>query len=197
LTITQFHNTSSLNGFVNVAAASSTQEQVGYRSVKKGGWYYFFNHPRYLLKHPDGAFQGENSVCMSATPGAQTYSGFGVGVKTEPEMLAEMARAYNNPRTERDFEVLVRKWDPAAATTKTDRESWASVYARIELTKVPVEYWKDSGWPDRIDAQAIVDAPEMVVEGVVRKGGLVINNGEKRLDADAVRQARGVGQAVQ
>lgn len=197
LTITQFKTTSSLNGFIDTADASSPQERVGYRSVKKGGWYYFFNHPKYLLKHPDGVFQGENSVCMNATPGAQTYSGFGVGIKTEPEMLDVMAGAYNNPRSARDFEVLVRDWAPDAAAAKTDREEWAEVYARIERKQVPVQYWQGSGWPDKVNAQAILDEPELEVKNVTRKGGLVLTDGEKRLNADAVRQARGVAQTVQ
>ena len=29
-----------------------------------GQWYYFYNHPKYLLKHPGGAWQGENSIYM-------------------------------------------------------------------------------------------------------------------------------------
>src|SRR5689334_25032474 len=86
LTLNKNRATSSTKGFMidtaEKAASQQGPEEVGRRTVAKGEWYYFYNHPKYLLKHPGGSFQGENCVCMDATPGAQKYSGFGVGILT-------------------------------------------------------------------------------------------------------------------
>ncbi len=164
-------------------------EEVGKRSVKKGEWYYFYNHPKYLLKHPGGAFQGENSICMDDTQGAQKYSGFGVGVLTEPQMLDEMAQAYNGRRTERDYETLVKQYAPSAAAAKKSTQTWETVYASVEFDKVPTEYWAAWGFPDKVDAKAILDAPEYTIDGTKRKGGFVSGAG-KKLDPTKVAAAR-------
>ena len=47
------------------------------RNVKVGDWVYFYNHPKYLLKHPGGAWQGENAVYMGKKAGRQLFEGLG------------------------------------------------------------------------------------------------------------------------
>lgn len=174
-------------------------EAPGHRSVKKGERYYFYNHPKYLLKHPGGAFQGENSICMDDTQGQQTYSGFGVGIKTEAQMLDEMALAYNAPRTERDYETLARRFGPSEAASKAPHQTWKSVYEDLEWSdKIPKEYsdtFPDSNFPDQVDAKAIMDAPEHIIDGTKRKGGFVSGSGI-RLDPTKVSEGRKAPQAV-
>jgi hypothetical protein len=162
-------------------------EEVGKRSVKKGEWYYFYNHPMYLLKHPGGAFQGENAICMDDTSGAQKWSGFGVPTVTEPAMLEVMARSYNGPRDERDYETLVTDYARDVADKKAPNETWQSVYARIEATRIPAAY-RPGYYPDKVTVKDILDAPEFTIGTTKRKGGFV-SGGGKRLDAAKVKAA--------
>jgi Protein-glutamine gamma-glutamyltransferase len=68
-----------------------------------GQWYYFYNHPKYLLKHPGGAWQGENSLYMGRNPaGQRLWAGLGASNKTEDEMIAEMVSAYGGSRDAED-----------------------------------------------------------------------------------------------
>jgi hypothetical protein len=171
--------------------SQSAPEQVGRRSVIKGEWYYFYNHPKYLLKHPGGSFQGENSICMDDTQGAQKYSGFGVGILTEPEMLDEMARAYNEPRNERDYELLVGAFASDQGRGKTSSQTWKDLYDAIPFYKVPRENWAGAfgGFPDQVGAKDILDAPALTIGNTTRKGGFQSGVG-KKLDAAKVAAAR-------
>jgi hypothetical protein len=68
-----------------------------------GDWVYFANHDEYLYKHPAGAWQGENALYVGDNAnGEKLYSGFGVSQVTEDEMLMELLRAYNAPRSAED-----------------------------------------------------------------------------------------------
>src|SRR6185295_17223590 len=68
-----------------------------------GQWYYFYNHPKYLLKHPGGAWQGENSLYMGKnSSGERTWAGMGASNMTEDGMLDEMVSAYNLARDDAD-----------------------------------------------------------------------------------------------
>lgn len=73
----------------------------GSRSVKKGNWYYFRNHPDYTKKHPGGWLAGENTLCIDDVPGQQKFSGFGrtMVAVTEMEMLTLACKAYNPPQS--------------------------------------------------------------------------------------------------
>lgn len=165
------------------------KDKVGSRSVNKGEWYYFYNHPKYLLKHPGGAFQGENAICMDATPGAQKWAGMGVSSVTEEEMLNTMVTAYNAPRNERDYEVLLSKFAPGALSQKTDQNTYQSLYM-ANRDKVPDEYREDKGvFPDTIDLFDLVADPEYTINGVKRKGGFV-SGGGKKLNVQKVKAAR-------
>ncbi|AFZ22999.1 hypothetical protein Cylst_0670 [Cylindrospermum stagnale PCC 7417] len=60
------------------ASAKGEQGKANNRPVKIGEWYYFYNHPKYLLKHPAGEWQGENSIYMGKDDkGTQLWSGLG------------------------------------------------------------------------------------------------------------------------
>lgn len=87
--------------------------EPGNRPVVPGEWYYFYNHPRYLLKHPAGAWQGENSVYMGVEDGVQKWAGFGTRNEahtsshvTESELLVSMRKAYDAERSAGDLEAL-------------------------------------------------------------------------------------------
>lgn len=196
LTITQFPNTSSVGqymGKTNEAILSLYgNDTPNSRSVEKGEWYYFYNHPKYLLKHPGGAFQGENAVCMNATKGSQTWAGFGVAPVSETEMMNEMARAYNAARTERDYQVLLTKYASGVAAQKTADNTYQALYLGLaDKSVIPDEYREDKGvFPtDDIDATAILNAAEYTLDGVKRKGGFVSGAG-KRLSSVKVSATR-------
>src|SRR6185295_5816167 len=71
--------------------------------LKPGEWYYFYNHPKYLLKHPGGAWQGENSLYMGKnSAGQRLWAGLGASNVSEDAMYAEMVSAYNAPRDKND-----------------------------------------------------------------------------------------------
>ena len=89
------------------------------RPAKVGEWYYFMNHPKYLLKHPGGAWQGENAIYVGreGTANEQMWSGLGTSRGTGPggpshvterQMLEEMVEAYNGDRDADDEAALKR-----------------------------------------------------------------------------------------
>jgi len=186
LTITQFVSTSSAAAFVGTTDeplwASFGLDTPGNRSVIKGEWYYFYNHPKYLLKHPGGAFQGENAICMNDTRGAQTWAGFGVAAVTEAQMMTTMAGAYNAARNERDYEVLLRDHVPAVFAQKTAHNTYAQLYA-ANLAAVPAAY--RNGFADQTDAAGILAEAAYTIGGTERKGGFVSGSG-KTLKVSAV-----------
>ena len=151
------------------AAAAGDGGTFGNRPVKKGDWCYFYNHPKYLLKHPGGAFQGENSIFMGLdNSGAQIWSGMGVDNATEQDMLTAMIGAYNNPRDEWDQKEL----------------------ARIKAQNggvLPSQYDEASGEfpPTLSDISEILNAPAYTIDGTTRKGGFVAS-AAKRLDTTKV-----------
>lgn len=128
----------------------------GHRPAKKGEWHYMYNHPQYLLKHPGGAWQGENMICMGEdADGNQLWSGFGAQNKTEDQMLNEMVLAYNADRDARDDEILRQ--------IKADHGG-----------KLPRQYDPASHeFPQRISKKDILSAPAYTLDGTTRKGGFL------------------------
>jgi len=139
------------------------------RPLEKGDWCYFYNHPKYLLKHPGGAFQGENSIYIGdSTAGEQLFSGMGVDGVNETQMLEAMISSYNVDRDEWDHKEL----------------------ARIKAANggvLPPRYDDTSGeFPDKLTSiKEILDAPAYELDGTTRKGGFVPRSG-RRLDAKKV-----------
>lgn len=162
-------------GFTSVTnfmeGTGNKRGRIGKRNVKPGEHYYFYNHPMYLLKHPGGAFQGENAVYDGTKRGVQRWSGFGVTSTSEQGMLEEMVAAYNQPRDERDLEVLRERFGK-------DQKKW------------PKEYREDGGvYPKRITVKDLLEAKPYEIDGTLRKGGFVGDSGFK-LDTAMVRALR-------
>jgi hypothetical protein len=126
---------------------------------------------------------------MDATPGAQKYSGFGVGILTEAEMLDEMARAYNADRTERDYELLVTTFGAEKAKAKQPTQTWKSLYDSMWFYEIPKENRAWIGFPDQVTASDILKEPPRTIGTVTRTGGFQTGVG-KKLDAAAVTQER-------
>ena len=154
------------------ANASGEAGEISSRPAKRGEWYYFYNHPKYLLKHPGGAWQGENALCMGDQNGTQLWSGLGASNVTEDEMMDQMVRAYNAPRTDRDNEVL----------------GWIKEQHGGTLPKIYDPQSRE--FDDEIKKADILSAPEYTIDGTTRKGGFLPSSG-MRLDAEAVGKIRG------
>jgi hypothetical protein len=83
-----------------------TEEQKD-KLLKPGDWYYFYNYSTYLLKHPGGAWQGENALYMGKDDaGQRLWSGFGASNVSDEHMEDQMVSSYNQSRTARDEKVL-------------------------------------------------------------------------------------------
>jgi len=161
----------------------------GNRPVKVGGWYYFYNHPKYLLKHPDGAFQGENAIYAGKNKaGEQLWSGLGVSNVTEDRMLAEMASAYNQGRSRGDYRVLVTHYAPDAPELKQPKPDYRALYFKY-LNRIEDKYRHDKGqYPDKVSVDDILNDPPYELNGTVRKGGFV--GQAKLLDVAKIKQTR-------
>lgn len=125
-----------LQQFINLDTRGQGVGVMGKRPAKVGEWYYFRNHPKYLLKHPAGIFQGENAFLLEDPPsGDQVWGGFGLAKVTERAMLGHMANDYNKPRTREDRDALDTIKDKSGG-------------------KLPKEY-DPSFFPDRITVNMI------------------------------------------
>jgi hypothetical protein len=159
---------SALSDFTQ-AAKTGNEGKFGQRPAKPGEWYYFYNHPKYLLKHPAGAFQGENALCMGENEhGEQTWRGYGVNEVTEQEMLEEMANAHNSSRTEQD---------KARIKDMADKGFDVSIFEK-------------TNFPDQIKWEDILSAPAFTYGGTTRKGGFMVRAGQD-LNADLIAQLMG------
>lgn len=168
--------------------------EPGKRPVKVGDWVYFTNHPKYLLKHPGGAWQGENAVYMGDdAAGRQLFTGLGAAAKTEEAMLVEMAKAYNRERDADDYEELVRHFVPDAPEVKKpapeylarDYDHLRGLYLQY-VDRIPDDWREDKGkYPATTTPQQILDEPESEIWGQKRKGGFT-SASHKRIDAGKV-----------
>jgi peptidoglycan hydrolase-like protein with peptidoglycan-binding domain len=170
----------------------------GDRNIKVGDRVYFFNHPMYLLKHPGGAWQGENAVYEGRNAeGKQTYSGLGAGGMTEEAMVEEMVKAYNADRTGADYVWLLQNfaWD-APEVAKPSREfldhdvpHTKALYEKYK-SRVPKKYREDGKvFPEKVDAPGILNAKAYKIGDKTRKGGFM-DSSVMRLDAAKVAKLR-------
>ena len=171
-----------LDGKLEKSASVKDAGTIGKRNVKKGEWHYFYNHPKYLIKHPGGAFQGENAIYMGDDGGQQMWAGLGVSPVTERKMMETMTSAYNSPRTERDYQRLLSRLRFKKSKNKTWKESYT-----INLKSIPDKYRHDKGkYPETISVKEILNAPEYTIRGKSRKGGFKASSG-KRLSAKVIQ----------
>ncbi len=140
----------------NTGTASDEEKEA---LLKPGEWYYFYNHPKYLLKHPGGAWQGENSLYMGKNAkGERLWAGMGATDKTETTMVDEMVSAYNAPRDGEDARAI-----------------------KDQQLQGPDGKWRDKKYdpaggvfPDTVDANQILnDPPYSDIDGTTRKGGFL------------------------
>jgi hypothetical protein len=138
-----------------------------------GQWYYFYNHPKYLLKHPGGAWQGENALYMGKNPaGERLWSGLGA-TATEDAMTDEMVRAYNSPRNDYDHRVLKEQGVEDASGKYADPQ-----------------YDPASGaFPETVTKADILKSVPYAIGGTTRKGGFMATSGAE-LDAKKVKETR-------
>ena len=167
-----------IGAFMKPTEAAKTGElgTFGNRPAEIGEWYYFSNHPMYLLKHPGQDWQGENAVYGGLNEaGVQVWTGLGASKRTEQELLDEMIKYYNYPPYSYDLEVL-----------KSIKERNGG--------SLPAQY-QPGFYPDQVDGAAILSAPAFTLENpfnhekTTRKGGFVGKAG-MRLDEERVRKVR-------
>ncbi len=151
-------------------AAKNDPGTPGHRPAKVGDRYYFYNHPKYLLKHPGGAWQGENSIFEGEEGGVQYWSGLGAVHKTEDDLLTAMKAAYDRERSDRDVEVLNQRYGSPA--------KWPAMYKEK----------KDGGteFEDAVTKDQILNDPSYSLNGTTRKGGFVAAAG-REIDVEAVK----------
>lgn len=139
-----------------------------------GQWYYFYNHPKYLLKHPGGAWQGENSLYMGRdAAGNRLWAGLGATNKTEETMVEEMVSAYGGARDEEDERTMKER------RIKND-----------DGTYNDSKYDPKSGeFPNKVTKQQILNDPPYTIDGTERKGGFLAIAGQQ-LDPDKVAALR-------
>ena len=171
-----------VEGFMTQTEASAAGNigTFGNRPANKGEWYYFYNHPKYLLKHPGGAWQGENAVFMGTNDrGDQLWSGLGASNVTETGMLDEMVKAYNAERDIDDEEELKNRRD----------NNGGVLPSKYVLQSDGGTEFEDSLGTGPAARQKILDAPAYTIDNEERKGGFRPESGRK-LDATKVQEMR-------
>ena len=175
----------------------STLGKLGKRPLKKGDWVYITNHPKFLLKHPGSAFQGENAVYIGERKNdkAQLFSGFGMNNVTEESLLQTMVDEYDRDRDADDYRKLVQRFAKDVETLlENDGLSWKQLYVKYK-GQIPEPYWEEKGvFPDKInDVKTLLEAPSYKMPKEVdssekqRTGGFRATSGQA-LDATKVKQ---------
>ena len=169
-----------LQGKTDASWASIDPAEAGKRPVKLGDWTYFYNHPKYLLKHPGGAWQGENAVYLGTNKaGQQLFSGLGATGKTEDALYDEMVEAYNRERDGADYARLLTTYaanapevrKPSRAFLDHDTTYTRGLYEKYKA-RIPAKYHEDAGeFPATIKREDIVAADPYELDGRTRKGG--------------------------
>lgn len=139
-----------------------------------GQWYYFYNHPKYLLKHPGGAWQGENSIYMGRNDkGKRLWAGLGATNKTEDEMVEEMVSAYKAPRDAEDERAMKEQGIKNADGTYNDK--------RYDP--------KGGEFKPVVSKHEILTDPSYELDGTTRHGGFLAGAGTE-IDVDAVKRLK-------
>jgi hypothetical protein len=115
----------SLMRYTDTATTPKNGGTVVKRPVQVGEWYYFRNVPDYLLKHPAGAWQGENALYLGEQNGKQMWSGLGV-TSDEEGLMRVLVEEYNKARSKRDFDYLVRHFNSPMYWPREYKEGFAA-----------------------------------------------------------------------
>jgi len=145
---------------------------IGHRPATVGEWHYFYNHPKYLLKHPGGVYQGENAMLRQETTpnGDQLWEGLGQRKVTERQMYINMMADYNRARND---------WDNKALEDIRKRHGGV----------LPAQY-DAANFPDRLNSyEEILNEPPSNIDGTVRTGGYNPTSG-KSLDPAKVQELK-------
>lgn len=181
-------------------AATGDPGPIGKRNLKLGDWVYFYNHPKYLLKHPGGAWQGENAVYTGDNAaGQQLFTGLGAGGKTEEAMLASMVGAYDSERDGADYVELLQRFVAHAPEVKNPNRKFLdhdTPYTKALYEKykadIPAIYREDSGeFTNTTTRDNILNDNEYEIDARKRKGGF-LPAAARRLDAGQVKAMRPV-----
>jgi hypothetical protein len=158
----------------NAGKSEKDLKASDFAMLKPGEWYYFKNHPKYLTKHPGGAWQGENSVYMGEDPATheRLWAGLGAGTNPERDMFESMTSDFNRPRDEEDRRVMVERGILVADEAGTETHD-GKKYRYADPS------YKPGAFPEQVDEKAIKDAG----------GGLLVNSGVT-LDAKKVAGMR-------
>ena len=171
----------------------ANQGAIGARTnLNAGDWVYFYNHPKYLLKHPGGAVQGENAIYM----GNGKFQGFGMSDKTEDELLDWLVNIYNAPRDYSDYRVILLSYTDktlvsglysymldATELTKLNNQTIKELYASVSAGVDPL--FKETSFPNKVSKKNILDDPAYTIGNTTRKGGLT--SPRKTLKVSAVQ----------
>ena len=76
----------------NVQKLTSSVTPASVADLLPGDWVYFWNCAQYHVKHPGGAWGGENAIYK----GSGIFSGFGAADMTEEQMNRELHKQYND-----------------------------------------------------------------------------------------------------
>lgn len=159
---------------------SATTGDVGTfdnRPAKVGEWYYFSNHPMYLLKHPGNDWQGENAVYGGRdASGHQVWTGLGADKKTEQDLIDEMIEYYGYAPYGYDLTKLEQIKNANGGT-------------------LPPQYMPGF-YPPTVTKEKILNDPPYTLDDpfthkkTTRKGGFVGSVG-KKLDEDRLKRLKG------
>lgn len=144
----------------------------GTAALRKGAKYFFGNHSKYTLKHPEGVFQGENCIYL----GDGLWMGFGVGGHTTAEMYELMVDEYNENRTEADYKSILLNPDLSRVSEETiiggirQGKSFKAIYTE-NLGEINPYVRIGTGVPDQITTEDLLQDPQA---GVTSQG-LIFN----------------------
>jgi hypothetical protein len=124
--------------------------EMGKRPVQRGEWYYFYNHPDYVLKHPGGPWRGENALFIGEENGKQMWSGLGATFDEEGMMRALLGK-YNAPRDSADFQWL----DSTYYLISNWPEKYKSGFSATDAAQSPLP---NNGPLDTIDIDQLIEA---------------------------------------
>jgi protein-glutamine gamma-glutamyltransferase-like protein len=159
--------------YANGGQFGSVEDAKLDKELVPGQWYYFYNHPKYLLKHPGGAWQGENALYMGKNEaGERLWSGLGA-TATEDAMIDEMVRAYNASRNDYDERIMKEQRILGA-----DGEFSDALYDP-----------KSGSFPDKVTKHDILTSQPYSLGGTERKGGFMATAGME-LDEKRVQKTR-------